>query len=132
MDLSTIIGILACFILMIWGIGIDSIPNFLDKSSAIIVIGGTFMTLIASYPFAMIKRIPQHLKILTQGKRFDPVPCIETLVEFAEIARQGGLLALEERLTQITDPFCKYAIQSVIDFSDSDKLRAVLNERIEN
>ena len=65
-------------------------------------------------------------------KRYDPVPCIETLVEYAEIARKNGLLALENKATELTDPFFQFAVQSMIDFSDAEKLKATLMEQLEN
>ncbi|MBD5149727.1 MAG: hypothetical protein HDT18_05020 [Oscillibacter sp.] len=73
MDISTIVGIVIGFALMIWGIGLGSIGNFVDKQSAIIVIGGTIAALIASYPFSILKQIPKHFKIMLDEKRFDPV-----------------------------------------------------------
>ena len=116
MDISTIIGTVIGFVLMIWGIGLGSIGNFIDKQSAIIVIGGTIAALIASYPFSILKQIPKHFKIMLDERRFDPVPCIETLVECAGIARKNGLLALEEKANELADPFFQFAIQSMIDF----------------
>ncbi|MBD5149881.1 MAG: motility protein A [Oscillibacter sp.] len=132
MDISTIVGIVIGFVLMIWGIGLGSIGNFIDKQSAIIVIGGTMAALIASYPFSILKQIPKHFKIMLDEKRFDPVTCIETLVEYADIARKNGLLALEDKANELTDPFFRFAVQSMMDFSDGDKLKAVLTEQLEN
>lgn len=132
MDISTIVGIVLGFVLMIWGIGFGSIGNFMDRQSAIIVIGGTIAALIASYPFSILKQIPKHFKIMLNEKRFDPVPCIETMVEYAEIARKNGLLALEDKANELADPFFQFAVQSMIDFSDADKLRSTLTEQLEN
>lgn len=132
MDISTIVGIVLGFILMVWGIGLGSIGNFIDKQSAVIVIGGTIAALIASYPFSTLKQIPKHFKIMLDEKRYDPVPCIETLVEYAEIARKNGLLALENKAAELTDPFFQFAVQSMIDFSDAEKLRTALTEQLEN
>lgn len=131
MDLSTIIGIAAGFALMIWGIGFGSIQGFLDPSSAIIVVGGTLAALVASYPFSALKNIPKHLKAAMQEKCWDPVPCIETLVELSQIARKEGLLALESRIAELSDPFFQFAVQSIVDAGDPDKLRTRLTSQIE-
>lgn len=132
MDISTIVGIVLGFALMIWGIGLGSIGNFLHGQSAIIVVGGAIAALIASYPFSILRQIPRHFIIMLDEKRFDPVPCIETLIEYAAIARKSGLLSLEEKANELTDPFFQFAVQSMIDFSDADELRTVLTEQIEN
>lgn len=132
MDFSTIIGILAGFILMVWGIGFSSIKGFLDLPSAIIVVGGTLAALVANHPFSVLKNIPKHLKIMMQEKRYDPVPCIEKLVGFSLIARKEGLLALESRIDELSDPFFQYAVRSIVDMTDPDTLRTKLTHQIEN
>lgn len=132
MDVSTIVGIVCGFVLMIWGIGLGAIGNFIHMQSAIIVVGGTIAALVASYPFSVLKQIPRHLRIMLDEKRFDPIPCIETMVEYASIARKSGLLALEEKAYGLADPFFQFAVQSMIDFSDADKLRTVLTDQIGN
>ena len=101
----------------------------MDKQSAIIVIGGTIAAWVASYPFSILKQIPKHFKIMLDEKRFDPVACIETLVEYAEIARKNGLLALENKVNELKGPFFQFAVQSMMDFSDGDKLKMVLTEQ---
>ena len=132
MDFSTIIGIAAGFALMIWGIGFGSIQGFLDPSSAIIVVGGTLAALVASYPFSALKNIPKHLRAAMWEKCWDPVPCIEKLVELSQIARKEGLLALESRIDELPDPFFQFAVQSIVDASDPDKLRTRLTSQIES
>lgn len=132
MDFSIIIGILAGFFLMLWGIGFGSIGGFLDPPSAIIVVGGTLAALIASYPFSTLKNVPAHCKIMMQEKRWEPVPCIEKLVELSQIARKDGLLALENLANDLPDPFFQSAVRSIVDMSDPDKLMKKLNHQLEN
>ena len=49
MDLTTLIGLLLSGILMVYGIGMDKLGNFVDVPSVVIVVGGTLAALIASY-----------------------------------------------------------------------------------
>ena len=51
--------------------------------------------------------------------------------ELAEKARRDGLLALEERLEKIDDAFTKKGLQLVVDGTDSDLVRAILQSEID-
>lgn len=57
MDISTIVGIVVGFAVMVWGIGLDKLQNFVDPQSAIIVIGGAAAAPIAAAaPFQHLNR----------------------------------------------------------------------------
>ena len=64
-------------------------------------------------------------------KKYDPVSYIDELVELAQVARKNGLLALEERANQQEDPFFRQAIMLIVDATDPDKVRSILNNDIE-
>ena len=53
MDIASIIGLVVCFVLMIFGIlyghDVSVIINFLDAPSALITFGGAFCCILASY-----------------------------------------------------------------------------------
>ena len=51
MDLSTIIGIVLGFALIVWGIKIPQLPNFWDPQSLALTLGGTVAAVVASFPF---------------------------------------------------------------------------------
>ena len=69
MDLSTIIGIVLGFALIVWGIKIPQLPNFWDPQSLALTLGGTVAAVVASFPFSQLKRMGSHFKILVQGDR---------------------------------------------------------------
>ncbi len=133
MDLTSIVGIVLGMILVIQGIlQSGELSNFFDPPSIVIVLGGTVASVIASYPFKILKRIPKHMKILVQGKRFKEEEVIEQLVEFSQIARRDGILALEERANEIKDPFLKQSIMLVVDAIEEDKVREILESQMED
>ena len=134
MDLTTIIGIILGGILITFGIvfdmeaGVDfaKMINFLDVPSVLIVVGGTLSAVVASYPASMLKQIPKHMKIILDDKKFKPMEYIDLLVEFSQIARKNGLLALEEKANQQTDPFLKQSIMLIVDATDPEKVKSIL------
>lgn len=132
MDLTSIIGLVLGIILVMNGIGMKDLGNFIDMPSIIIVIGGTFASVIASYPFRMLKNIPKHAKILTEGKKYNPVKTIDSLVELAQHARKNGLLALEEKAGELKDPFFKQSVILIVDAMDTEKVRGLLETQLDN
>ena len=105
--------------------------NFFDAASIFITIGCTLFIVVASFPGHMLKNIPKHFKIILNNKMFDPKGYIDQLVELAQIARKNGLLSLEEKANEQTDPFFKQAIMLIVDANDQDKVRGILENDIE-
>lgn len=144
MNLTFVLGIVGGFILLILGMSIGSgegavlglfnfgqLANFGDAASVFIVLGGTLATIIAGHPGKMLAKFPRHIGIIFNQKKFNPTSVIDEIVEFAQIARKNGLLALEERANQLEDPFFKKSIMLIVDGNDSDKVRDMLISDIE-
>lgn len=145
MNLNYIIGILGAIVVCLFGmittvdftapspvsVNFANLLNFFDAASILIVIGCTLFVVCASFPAKMLKDIPKHFKIILNKKRFDPVSYIDQLVELAQIARKNGLLSLEEKANEQTDPFFKQAIMLIVDAYDQDKVRSILENDIE-
>ena len=120
MDISLIIGWVMGFGLIIYGIGIQKIGNFIDIPSVIIVVGGTLAALIASYPFKVLAQVPKHIGIMLSSQKYNAEKVIDTLVEMAKTARKKGLLVLEEQANGIKDPFLKLSIMLIVDAMDAE------------
>ncbi|WP_308856450.1 MotA/TolQ/ExbB proton channel family protein [uncultured Oscillibacter sp.] len=108
----------------------DSLWHFFDLSSILIVVGGTLAVVIACYP-KLAKSFPKHIKIMLHAQAFDPAVYVDQLVELAQIARKNGLLALEEKANEQSDPFFKQAIMLIVDANDPDRVRSILENDIE-
>ena len=133
MNLTAIIGLIAAFGVMVYGIlGSGNLMNFYNFPSILITIGGALAILVASTPARILTDIPKHLKVIFAGKKQNAMAIIDTIVDFAQIARRSGLLALEERANQETDEFLKSSILQIVDGVDAGKVRAVLEANIDN
>jgi len=133
MDISIIVGIVFGFAVIIIGCLLSgSLLNMWSASSVFIVLGGTIGAVVASYPFSMLKQIPKHLKLVIRGGTHDPVALIDSLVEFAQIARKNGLLALEEKAMSLEDPFYKRSVMLIIDALEAETIKNVLEAEIES
>ena len=143
MNLTYIIGLVVSLAVMIvgmmFGTGSDGkmtllppqIINFFDASSVFIVIGCTFAIIVASFPPSQLKAIPKHIKTLMNTKRYNPLSVIDELVELAQVARKSGLLALEEKGNQQSDPFFKQCIMLIVDNNEADQVREIMMNDIE-
>lgn len=132
MDPTWLLGVIMGAALIVNGIGMDKLGNFIDVDSIVIVLGGTVAALIASYPFSILKEVPKHLILIIRGGRKYSIPkLIDQLVDLAMVARQSGLLALEEKAEEIKNPFLKQSVLMIVDASDPDKVQAALEKEME-
>ncbi|MCI8301237.1 MAG: motility protein A [Oscillospiraceae bacterium] len=140
MNITYIIGVVGALVVMLVGMmfGGESglltptqVMNFWDPASVFIVIGCTFLIVIASFPPSALKDIPKHFKILLNTKGNDPLAIIDELVELAQVARKNGLLALEEKGNQQENPFFKQCIMLIVDNNDADQVKEIMMNDIE-
>lgn len=132
MDISTLIGWVMAMGLIVWGIGFDKLGNFWDMQSLAIVVGGAIAALIASYPFRILKEVPKHILILFRGGKYNIPKLVDQMVDLAMLARQSGLLALEEKAEEIKDPFFKQSVLKIVDANDPDKVREMLEKELDD
>jgi chemotaxis protein MotA len=123
-DITTILGIVAGFGFIVYGIGFANMSNFIDPGSVYITIGGAIACILASFPFRVLAKIPQHFKIAFVGKSYNPAVYIEKIFEMAKIARKSGLLALENKANEEKDEFLKSSLLMIVDAIEAEKIRS--------
>jgi chemotaxis protein MotA len=117
--------------LIIWAISLgSSLTAFWDPPSIAITVGGTFAAVLINFPLSKILGVMKILKHAFVGKPIDPSEVIMTLVKFAEKARREGLLALEDEATQLSDPFLQKGLQLVVDGTDPELVRSILETEL--
>jgi len=133
MDIATIIGVALGFILIFIAIFLGGSPNaYIDIPSVLIVVGGTFSTLLAAFPLANAMQLPIVMKKTTQPGAGDPVALITQLVSFAEIARRDGILALEGMTEEMEDDLLVLGIKMAVDGTDPELIDQIMEADIEN
>lgn len=130
MDVTALAGMIIGVMLVIYGIGSRQVMNFFDVPSILIVAGGTVAAIIASYPLDMLLDIPAHMRVLFRRNKFNMVQLVNQLAELAEVPRRDGMLALEDRVDSIRNPFLKKGILDILDINDSVKVRSILELEI--
>lgn len=133
MDPATIIGIITGFtgiyaLMLAEGTHIGSI--FLPGPMLLVILG----TIGAGMAGGMLKDSLGAFKSIPRAitaKGPDPAASIPTIVRLADRARREGLLALEEELRSIDDPFLRQGLSAAIDGTDSEDLREMLESEID-
>lgn len=133
MDIATLIGLLIGFGGLIGGFLWEGgrATMLLVKTAAVIVFGGTFGAVILSFTMEEIKTVPYFLKVVFVDRKIDYITVLDSLVETADKARREGLLSLESQLGEIDNPFLARGLQLVIDGTDPELTRNMLEMEIE-
>ena len=92
-----------------------------------IVLIGTLGATIAACGLEAHIKLPMIYKKALIPDELDLPGRVKELVGFAEQARRDGLLALDEAVSNIADPFTRKGIQLVVDGTDPDLVAAVLD-----
>ena len=127
MGITTIIGLISCFVLVVWGMSLGGdISIFFDLPSILITGGGTLGALLTSFSLQQFAGSVKVAMNAFTNKAIDSHSIIQTIVSFAEKARREGLLALEDAAEQLDDDFFKKGIQLVVDGTDPQLVRSIL------
>ena len=128
MDLNTVIGGALAFILVLgaMSIGPGGVAVFIHIPSMIIVFGGTTAVTMLAFPVSDLKPVIKVMLVAAMRKSSTPTDEIDRIVDFANLARKEGLLALETKLQTVDDPFFAKGIQLVIDGFSADTVRDIM------
>lgn len=134
MDKGTLIGLLAANGAMLYGILVAgaSLKAFWDTPSVLMVFGGAIAVLLVAFPMSGVLKFFAISKKAFFPKVEPVTPIITQLVEFAEIARRDGILALENKTASIQDPFILMGLQMAIDGTEAEVMEAILRSEVES
>lgn len=133
MDIATILGMIIAFTLILGSIviGGGSFQAFFDLPSVFVVIGGSIAAALISFP---LKNFFGVFKVSLKSVfyKLESIPkLIEELVSLAETARRDGLLALEGRLGEISNPFVVLGIQMAVDGTRPEVMEDILRTELD-
>ncbi|PXV93512.1 chemotaxis protein MotA [Lachnotalea glycerini] len=135
MDIASIIGLVGCFFVVIFGIisgnlGVAALPNFVDPASVIITFGGTFVCVMASYNMKDFIAGIKSIRLVFKVPVVDESTTIRNIIDLSNVARKEGLLSLEEAANNLEDEFLKKGILLIVDGTDPELVRAILETEL--
>jgi chemotaxis protein MotA len=133
MKAASLIGIAVGILGLLGGAVLEgtSPAAFISPPAFLIVFGGLFGATLASVGLDAIKRVPKLYKKAFSPEPIDMAGTAAALVAQAEQARREGLLSLEQSLATVQDPFMRTGLQLVVDGTEPELVREVLEGEID-
>lgn len=130
--MDTTIGLVIAFGALIGALLIEggSPAELWGPSALLIVLGGVTGALFVSFPLDQVKQLPKLIKLAFAKQDVHYDETIRTVVSMSEKARREGVLALEPELANIKDPFLRRAFNLVVDGTDPEMLKNVLETEV--
>ncbi|MDQ7793174.1 MAG: motility protein A [bacterium] len=125
--MASILGIVSGIGLLAYAIGADGgLGAFWNLPSVMITFGGTLAATVINYRMSQILGALGVLRNVFWSRHTQPAEVLALMVDYATRARREGLLALDRELPEVRDPFLAKGIQLVVDGTDSELTRSIL------
>jgi len=137
MDITTLIGAIAGFVIIAFGImlrgrGIDftQFILFINIPSMMITFGGTICATLINYPLKQVLGVWEIArKVFTQPSE-DTSGIIHQFVALSQRSKKEGFLSLEANIRMLDNDFMKRGVQMVVDGQDADLIRNLMETEI--
>lgn len=132
LEIMTPAGILFATVCLITGFLLEGgeLSALVAPTAFIIVIGGTLGATVVAFSTTEVLSLPNLIKTAITKKLPDFTETINLIVELAEKARREGLLYLDSQLETVDDPFLRKAMQLVVDGTDPEMVRSILETEV--
>ncbi|WP_173062953.1 flagellar motor protein [Sulfurimicrobium lacus] len=132
MDFISVAGLAMALLAIIGGQILEGghLGSLLQVTAFLIVIGGTMGAVMLQSSLPVFLAGMKLLKWVFVTPRFHPQRLIEEVISWSQVARKGGLLALEPLIDDLTDPFKRKGLQMLVDGAEPEKIREALEVEI--
>ena len=134
MDIASLAGIILGAVMFVFGVfsngGFEALKNMVDSASIIITVGGSISGVLAAHKLPDFINGLKGITLTFKEKAEDPAETIKKIIDLSNVARKEGLLALEEAANDIEDDFMKKGVMLVVDGTDPDLVRGILETEL--
>lgn len=132
MDLATIGGIVFALGMILGGQAVEGghVGSIIQGTAAMIIFGGTIGAVLVSFPMNEFMRGMKMAGYAITQKKSDLQQILDQVVDLAGVARRDGVLALEQRMPELKDPFLRRAVGFIVDGVDATVARDALETEI--
>ena len=133
MDSISLIGLVLGVAAIVLGQVMEGghIGSLLQPTAFMIVIGGTLGAVMLQSPLHVFTGGMRMVKWVFFPPITDSSRLIQQMTNWSQIARREGLLALDDQVSRVADPFIQKGLQMLVDGVDPVRLREVLEVEIE-
>lgn len=128
MDILSLTGVVLAFAALLGGNFLEggTLAALINGPAALIVLGGTLGASVLQTPKANLKRALGLFSLVFRPPTTQFQKGINQVVGWAKTARRDGLLGLETMAETERDFFCRKGLQLLVDGSEADMIRHVL------
>jgi chemotaxis protein MotA len=132
MDILSIIGLVVAVGAILGGQILEggTVGSLLQFAAFLIVIGGTLGAVMLQSPLATFLEGLRLARWVVSPPQVDPHGAIGRVVEWAQVARRDGMLALENRLGDVPEGFERNGLQMLVDGFEPEKIREAMEVEI--
>jgi chemotaxis protein MotA len=135
MDIFLVIGMVTGVLSVVVGMILKGAnpAALLNPAAAVIILVGTTAAVMNSFPKHEFFNIGRVAGVLFRDKgRESPVAVIKQIIEISQETRKSGLLSLESKMSSIENKFMRKGLEMVVDGTEPEYIREVLNFEIES
>lgn len=133
MDILTLIGILLALIAILGGNVLEGghMSSLVQITAFVIVMGGTVGAVMVQTPVRTFLHAMKVVRWVFVPLKLNPAETAEKIVSWSNIARREGLLGLEAIAEDEPDPFARKGLQLLVDGSEPEVIRSILEVEID-
>jgi len=132
MDLSTVLGVIAFFGLVFLGVSASQITtSLLNPHGLFVVLGGVSVAMLINTPFKyLVKAVTELKTLMFEDETSHLNKALPALVALAEQCRMRGLSALRDTDRSVADGFLARAADAALEYNDSNFVKQVMEQEI--
>ena len=132
MDIASLIGLIMCFVMLVYGIISNhaDVMTYLNFPSAVITFGGALFAIMLSYSMQDFLNGLKSIKLIFKTSSMNTSEMIKSIIDLSNVARKEGLLSLEEAAAELDEPFLKKGILLIVDGTDPDLVRGIMETEL--
>ncbi len=131
MDIATIIGIVVGMGLIVFTIATgEGAGMFIHIPSAMIVFGGALASTLISFSLKEVLSVISVVQKAFFTAAYDGSKLIDQIVTLSKKARKEGLLAIDKDVNEISDAFLRSGMEMVVDGTEPELIRTVLETEL--
>jgi chemotaxis protein MotA len=134
MDFLSLLGAIVGLGAILLGQSLEGghIDSLINGPAILIVLGGSIGAIMVQAPFPTFMRALKMLGWMIAPPKIAAEEAIEKIISWSNIARKEGLLGLEAIVETETDIFARKGLQLLVDGSEPEVIRAILDVELES
>lgn len=134
MDKISILGLIISLLAIVGGQVLEGghIDSLVQPTAFLIVIGGTLGAVMLQSPFSVFKGGLSMARWIFVPPKGGDQRVVEQVTRWSSLARKEGLLALENEIATLRDPFVRKGLQLLVDGAEPMRLREVMEVELDS